>query len=317
MGLTPDSIVFRVPKNAKLSRNDIALVGLETGLSDKNDVYTNPDCDSVYELPKYIHDQDLDKRIINYFKLKTSSNEKTERLQRYTTSLKSLKKRSRGIKLGIFGKTVSDDSYLSLKEAIEHASVSQNLKTDIVWLDESENYKKDLSRIDALIIGEGLNHISSKMASLRYARENSIPCLAISFGCNLLIKEFCGKILEEKVGIEEVEKAGPASINKTNLRTGSINITLRSPLHYERGSFNERIRHCSMYSEKLIDIIMGSSLLITGIDNDSKQPVIFEDPKHPFYVGCMFHPEYISHPGHHHPLFAKLIKMGAKHKYAR
>jgi len=106
-------------------------------------------------------------------------------------------------------------------------------------------------------------------------------------------------------------------INKKELRTGSINIILSSPVHYKKTALDERIRHCSVYSENLVNILKISSLRITGIKKDTKEPVIFEDVKHPFYVGCMFHPEYTSHPGYPHPLFVKLIQKGLKNKYAR
>lgn len=317
MGLTPNIIVLRISTKTQIPSNDLDLIGRETGLQNEKNIYVDPDCDCIYDLPKHIHGQGLDKNILSYFKLKSVANKKTRRLEKYAGRVKSIKRNKRNIVLGIFGKTVSDDSYVSLREAIEHASVSQNMKMKIVWLDESKNYKQELSRIGALIIGEGLDYISNKINALRYARENSIPCLGISFGCNLLIKEFCKNVLKQKIAVEEMGEVGPFAINKKKLRTGSINISLSAPIHYKKMPISERVRHCSQYSEKLIDILKDSSLRLTGAETNTKQPVIFEDTKHPFYVGCMFHPEYISHPGYPHLLFVKLIQKAVKRKYAR
>lgn len=317
MGLTPNAIVLRTSQKTKIPANDLDYIGRETGLCDKKSVYIDSDCDSIYELPQHIHKQLLDKNILDYFELSRKPNKTTKRLEKYAEQIQSIKKQKKELLLGIFGKTVSDDSYISLKDAIEHASVSQNVKIKIVWLDESKNYKQELSQIDALIVGEGLDYVPHKIDALMYARENSIPCLGISFGCNLLVKEFCKNILKKKITIEELKETGPLAISKKNLNTGPIKLSLSSTIYYKKMPTNERIRHCSKYPEGFRDILMDSSLRLTGVETGTKQPVIFEDEKHPFYVGCMFHPEYISHPGYPHSLFVKLIQKGVEHKHAR
>jgi len=159
--------------------------------------------------------------------------------------------------------------------------------------------------------------VQQKIDTLAYARENSVPCLAISFGCSLLVKEFVEKNLNKKIAIEELGEDGPLVINKIDLKTGSVKLSLASPFHYEKLPIDERIRHWTRYPEKLEDILKDSDLQITGINIETKQPIIFESKNHPFYVGCMFHPEYISHPGYPHPLFVKLIQKGLKRKDAR
>ncbi|TSC94015.1 MAG: CTP synthase [Parcubacteria group bacterium Licking1014_1] len=314
LGLMPNAIIFRVPKNLQIPRNDLDLIGSDTGLQDAKDVYLDPDFDNIYELPKCIHDQSLDKNVLKYFGLNKLFVKKTSRLEKYMHGIKSAKKE---LLLGVFGKTVSDDSFISLREAIDHAGVVQDTKVKIVWLDDSQDYKQELLKVDVLIIGEGLNYVQQKIDALTYARENSIPCLAVSFGCSLLVKEFFEKNLNKKIAIEELRENGPLIINKTDLKTGSVKLSLISPVHYEKLPIDERIRHWTKYPEKLEDILNNSDLQITGINIETKQPVIFENKNHPFYVGCMFHPEYISHPGHPHSLFVKLIKKGLKHKDAR
>lgn len=315
MGVTPNSIILRTPKDRVLLPNDIALIGVETGL-DPNDIYTDPDLDCIYDLPQYLQNQDISKKILNHFGLKAFAGKKTKVLEKYAESLRSIRKKKKLIKIGIFGKTVSDDSYISLKEAVEHAGVSKSIKAEIIWLDESKNYKKQLGQIDALIVGEGLNQISDKINALKYARENKIPCLGISFGCNLQIKEFFESKGQE-LSIEELNEKGHISIERRELRTGAVNILFSRSDNYRTGPFNERIRHRSLYSESAINLIKASDFRIIGSENKTEQPVMFELKGHPYYVGCMFHPEYISHPGYPHSLFVKLIERGIKNKYAR
>ena len=171
LGLMPNAIVFRVPKNLQIPRNDLDLIGSDTGLQDEKDVYLDPDFDNIYELPKYMHDQSLDKNILKYFGLNKLFVKKTGRLEKYMQGMKSAKKE---LLLGVFGKTVSDDSFVSLREAVDHAGIIQNTKVKIIWLDDSQDYKQDLLGIDALIIGEGLEYVQQKIDALTYARENSI-----------------------------------------------------------------------------------------------------------------------------------------------
>ncbi|MGP1953508.1 MAG: glutamine amidotransferase-related protein, partial [Arsenophonus sp. NC-QC1-MAG3] len=45
-----------------------------------------------------------------------------------------------------------------------------------------------------------------------------------------------------------------------------------------------------------------------GRSADNKLVEIIEDPKHPWFVACQFHPEFTSTPRDGHPLFAGFIK---------
>ncbi len=311
LGLVPNAIVFRTPKNIQILHNDLNLIGQDTGLLDKKDIYIDPDLDNIYELPEHIKNQYLDKNILKYFGLKKLFTKRTNRLKKYTQDIKLAKKE---LILGVFGKNVSDDSFISLKEAINHAGFFQGVKVKIVWIDDSKDYKQDILKVDAFIIGEGLNYVWEKINVLTYARKNLIPCLAISFGCSLLVKEFIENNLNKKVSIEELGENGLLIINKEDLKTGSIKLRLSSPVQYRQLPISERIRHWSKYPKEIEEILKTSDLQIKGFDFDTNQPVLFEDKNHPFYVGCMFHPEYISHPGYPHPLFIKLISEGLKIK---
>ncbi len=41
---------------------------------------------------------------------------------------------------------------------------------------------------------------------------------------------------------------------------------------------------------------------------------IIEIPNHPWFVGCQFHPEFISKPCYGHPLFNSFIKAAILYK---
>ena len=41
---------------------------------------------------------------------------------------------------------------------------------------------------------------------------------------------------------------------------------------------------------------------------------MIEIPEHPFFIGCQFHPEFLSRPWKAHPLFFSLVEAALKHK---
>jgi CTP synthase len=51
-----------------------------------------------------------------------------------------------------------------------------------------------------------------------------------------------------------------------------------------------------------------AGMFATGINPDSNLVEIMEIPKHPWFVGVQFHPEYKSTVSSPHPLFIDFIK---------
>jgi CTP synthase len=310
LGLMPQSIVMRNSITSNLEKNDLDYIALETGLDAKKGIYIDPNCKCVYEVPEILAAQNLHINILDAFGLKyKKSLSKSNRLKKYLEQLTALDYgKQKVLRVGIFGKSVSDDTYVSLKEAIQHAAVVTNQKVEIVWLDDSTDYENDLKTIHTLIIGEGLFNIKEKIKSLSYARKNSIPCLALSFGFDLLVKEYCEKVLHSPINVEEIKNTAGAKIKKTNLMTGSIKIIINNSKHYSATKFKERIRNNSELTKEVVDILKNSDLKIAAIDISSNQPVILELQHHPFFVGVKFHPEFLSHPMKPHQLFVGLLK---------
>jgi CTP synthase len=49
-------------------------------------------------------------------------------------------------------------------------------------------------------------------------------------------------------------------------------------------------------------------LVISGTSPDGRLVEIVEIKKHPFFIACQFHPEFLSRPNRPHPLFYGFIK---------
>lgn len=68
---------------------------------------------------------------------------------------------------------------------------------------------------------------------------------------------------------------------------------------YNSNIINERHRHRYEVNLKYVSTIENSELVITGTS---------EDNNHPFYIGCQFHPEFLSTLDKPAPLFVEFIK---------
>lgn len=307
-GVMPNAIVMRISGNQKMEKSDLEYIGLETGLSDNKDVYADPDLPSIYALPADLRKQSLDKRVLQFFDLNSKTDSKHGDIETYAKKLEKTKT-LQSIKLAVFGKTMSDDSYVSLHEAIEHAAIAERINVEIIWLDEEKNWKHALRQASGLIVAESLRFIDEKIYALKFARENKIPTLAISFGYNLMVKEFLQNQLSTFVNLEEIaKKKTDKNIISGALRTGSYPLKIKKSKHYKPAKFPERFRIKSIPDTDVINKLSGTELKIFATNHEQTELFAVEHENHPFYVGVAFHPEFISHPMYPHSLFQNLVR---------
>jgi CTP synthase len=87
-------------------------------------------------------------------------------------------------------------------------------------------------------------------------------------------------------------------------------------LAYGRECVSERHRHRYEVSNFFRRRLEDGGLVVSGTHIYSQDPSskpdelveIVELPTHPWFVGCQFHPEFISSPLHPHPLFVGFIR---------
>ena len=76
----------------------------------------------------------------------------------------------------------------------------------------------------------------------------------------------------------------------------------------------ERHRHRYEVNNLLLKRIEDAGLKIAGRSVDNKLVEIIENPNHPWFVACQFHPEFTSTPRDGHPLFAGFVKAAGKYQ---
>ena len=86
-------------------------------------------------------------------------------------------------------------------EALNHASIANNVGVDIRWLSaedlETEEPDKLLAGVHGIVVpgGFGNRGTTGKMHAIRYARERDIPYLGLCLGMQLAAVEFTRQVL--------------------------------------------------------------------------------------------------------------------------
>jgi len=316
-GLRPDLLALRCINPTIVSLSDWEFIASDCGIQTHN-IFVIPDCSPVYELPTRLVEQRVHRQLTELLSLRLTARD-TNLLGRLETYC-SLERAGRDgplIRIGIFGKTVSQDSFVSLREAVEHAAVAQEYRADLVWIDDLVNIPSQMAGVlhslDGLIVAEGLTYWREKIAALNFARTHSLPTLCISLGFDLaaveLARNVCGCA---DAFLEELEEGdSQVRVQLAPFFAGSHNIKLMEDSLlaklYGKDRIAERHRHQSWLSRELVDQLVTAGVLDSGY-SDNGNLEVFDWPVHPFYIAMKAHPEFKSWPGRPSPPFVGLIQ---------
>jgi len=314
----------------------------------ESDVISAPDVQSIYEIPINFEKDNLGNKILEKFGMKPRKND----LKDWRKLVSVIKKPKKKVEIGIVGKYFKTgkftlmDAYISVIEAIKHASYFFDSGPEITWLD-AELYERrpqalrELKKFDGIIVpgGFGSRGVEGKIKAIEYCRNNKIPFLGLCLGMQLAAIEFvrnvCGlkeacstefsyeiknKECQEKVidlMNEQKEKITQKRYGGT-MRLGAYKCKLNpKSLSYKLyGSLliSERHRHRYELNNKYLPLLEKKGLTIAGVNPESNLVEIIEIKKHPFFVGTQFHPEFKSRPLKPHPLFRGFIKACLKNQ---
>jgi CTP synthase len=300
----------------------------------ENAVIAALDVPTIYEVPLAFHEQGLDDLIINDLQL--SEKFPTADLKRWRELVSTIKEPSEGkVKIAIVGKYVElEDSYKSLREALTHAGVANNLQVQVQWI-ESENlmqddYETQLQDYDAILVpgGFGKRGVSGMLRAIKYARKSGTPyfgiCLGMQTACIEFARNVCGLKdadstefnpeteypiifkLRDLVGVEEYGGTMRLGAWDCELKEGS----LVREVYHSAEMISERHRHRYEFNPAFRQKLELNGLVFSGVSPDGKFVEMIELPRqtHPYFVGCQFHPEYKSKPLKVHPLFYSFVK---------
>jgi len=352
VGIFPEIVICRAEKEVDMIRKK--KIAVAAGLSIEN-IISDPDLDNVYKVPNVFEKQGLSKLIFRKLHIKFRKPD-LRKINSFEKKLSFLKKK---VKIAMVGKYYSSgkfslaDSYISVTEAIKHASWHLGFKPEIVWYDSEIGEKdgfKGLEKVDGIIVpqGWGSRGVEGKIKAVEFARTRKIPYLGLCFGMQMACIEFARNVCGLKnANSTEANPKTPYPVihmmpeQKKYLKKQQFGDTIRLgdwPCKLQKNSIirnayekqsgdaaikqsnnglvSERHRHRYEFNQKYKKLLEKKGMKFTGMSPDGKlvEAIELDQNTHPFFLGTQFHPEYKSKPLIPHPIFIAFIKASGKNK---
>ncbi|AVO34962.1 CTP synthase [Ottowia oryzae] len=343
IGIQPDALLCRADR--PIPEEEREKISLFTNVAEWG-VISLWDVDTIYKVPRLLHEQGLDGLICDKLRLNTPP----ANLKRWDALVKEVEHPLSEVRIAMVGKYVElSDSYKSVNEALRHAGMHNHARVLIDHID-SETITPDtvdqLAAYDAILVpgGFGVRGVEGKIATARYAREHKVPYLGICLGMQVATIEYARHVAGlAKANSTEFDPATPdpvialitewknadGSIQKRNEKSdlggtmrlgaqssdvapGTLAYSIYGPV------VTERHRHRYEANVNYLDRLRESGLVISALTQREHLTEIVELPQsvHPWFVGVQFHPEFKSTPWDGHPLFNAFVKAALVHHAA-
>ena len=331
IGIAPDILLCRSEK--PLSRELRSKIALFCNVKEPA-VISAQDVDTIYEVPLSFHEQGLDDLIVSQLRLESQAPQAD--LTEWRNLVSTIREPSGGdASIAIVGKYVElEDSYKSLREALTHGGVANNLKVDVKWIESEElmddDYEDRLRDFDAILVpgGFGKRGVAGMIRAIYYARKTRTPYFGICLGMQTACIEYARNVCELKeadstefdletphpiifklrdlVGVEELGGTMRLGAWPCRLAPGS----LVQEVYGGADEISERHRHRYEFNPEFRQRLEREGLVFSGVSPDGKFVEMIELSRdiHPWFIGCQFHPEYKSQPLNAHPLFASFVR---------
>ena len=331
IGIAPDILLCRSEK--ALSRDLRAKIALFCNVKESA-VISAQDVDTIYEVPLAFHEQGLDDLIVSQLGLYSQAPQAD--LAEWRKLVGTIREPSAGeASIAIVGKYVElEDSYKSLREALTHGGVANNVRVNVKWIESDElmadDYEDRLRDFDAILVpgGFGKRGIAGMIRAIYYARKTRTPFFGICLGMQTACIEYARNVCELKdadstefdletpnpvifklrdlVGVEELGGTMRLGAWPCRLAPGS----LVREVYGGVDEISERHRHRYEFNPEFRPKLEQEGLVFSGVSPDGKFVEMIELSRdvHPWFIGCQFHPEYKSQPLNAHPLFAAFVR---------
>ena len=344
IGIQPDVLLCRADREIPDDERDKISLFTNVGLQG---VISMWDVDTIYKVPRMLHEQRLDELICMKLQLLTKSAD----LSRWDRLVHEVAHPKFDVTIAMCGKyTDLSDSYKSLNEALRHAGIHNHARIKIEYVD-SEHVTPDnvdqFAAFDAILVpgGFGKRGIEGKILAAQFAREHRIPYLGICLGMQVATIEYArhvaglqdanstefepdtphpviALITEWKDADGTIKTRDHGSDLGGTMRLGaqSSDVTPGTLAHKIYGDVvNERHRHRYEANVNYLDQLRKAGLVISALTQREHLTEIVELPQdvHPWFMGVQFHPEFKSTPWDGHPLFNSFIKAAVEHQAAQ
>ncbi len=282
----------------------------------------------LYEIPLVLEKERVGEYILNRLKLESRKSPSWTEWEQLVAKQRAERPK---VKIALVGKYVElKDAYMSVREALRHASIALGVEAEIVWIHSVDLERgkglQALASAHGILVpgGFGSRGIEGKIQAARYARENKIPYLGLCLGMQVMVIEF-GRyvfgsedanstefnrntphpvidLLPEQRGIGEMGGTMRLGLYPCQLVDGTI-----ARLAYDSMEVQERHRHRFEFNNTYRELFTEKGMRFSGQSPDGRLVEIAELADHPFMLGSQFHPEFLSRPNRPHPLFRAFL----------
>nr|WP_314551796.1 CTP synthase [uncultured Ottowia sp.] len=336
IGIQPDALLCRADR--AIPQDEKEKISLFTNVPLWG-VISMPDVDTIYKVPRLLHEQGLDGLICDKLRLNT----RPANLQRWDSLVHKINHPKGSVRIAMVGKYVDlSDSYKSVNEALRHAGLVNGVQVQISYIDSetltAQTVAERLAGFDGVLVpgGFGSRGVEGKICAARYARESKTPYLGICLGMqvatieyarhkaglkNANSTEFDAHTPEPVIALIDEWEDADGSIQKRDAQSdlgGTMRLgaqtsdvqpgTLAHQIYGD--TVTERHRHRYEANTKYLDKLREAGLVISALTQREHLTEIIELPqsKHPWFIGVQFHPEFKSTPWAGHPLFNAFIR---------
>lgn len=337
-GIQPDFLIARAEKPIDDRRKET--LAWTCNVPAQN-IIAAPNVDTIYRVPQSFDQQKLTDKILGKFGMKP----KKANGKQWKNLLDKIGKIRKEVDIAVVGKYYETgayklaDVYISVVEAVKHASWSNGVKANLHWISSMEVEKKGAKEVlkgfAGIVVpgGFGSRGTEGMIETIKYARENNIPYLGLCYGMQMATIEFARNVAGLKnSNTTEVDDDSPHPVihimpdqekkllNReygATMRLGGWDCVIRRGTKTEHAylkaglikktglaKISERHRHRYEFNNAYREQLEEAGLVIAGTTPDGKLVEIIELKDHPYFVASQFHPEFQSRPLSPHPLFA-------------
>ena len=292
------------------------------------------DASTIYDVPNLMLEEGLDTVVLEKLNLKSSKPD----IKQWNQFVHRLKNPKTEVTIGLIGKYVElQDSYKSILEAFIHAGAENEVKVNVESVHSEyinkDNAKLKLAHLDGVLVAPGFGErgIDGKIDAVQFVRENNVPFLGICLGMQMAVIEFARNVLgitdaastemnagtnNPVIGLMEDQKNITEKGGTMRLGAWVCDLKMGSSVRdiYKTESIAERHRHRYEFNSDYKEQLEEAGMVATGLNPDTGLVEIVEIPKHPWFIGVQYHPEYKSTVANPHPLFVAFVKASLKHK---
>ncbi len=320
IGIQPDIIVLR--SDHPVSDEIREKIALFTDVA-TDAVIPAETAETIYEVPLLFEESGMGDLIVRELGLPAREPD----LSTWRAMVERIKRPKPVLEIALVGKYIQlPDAYLSVTEALKHASWAHEVDAKIRWVDSEtltpENLHEKLAGAAGILVPGGFGHrgIEGKVLAAQYAHEQRIPYLGLCLGLQCGVIEVARAALGTKDANStefdmftqnpvidfmpdqrDMEEKGGTM--RLGLYPARLTPGTKAAAVYGTEVIYERHRHRFEVNNRYRTLLEGAGMILSGQSPDGRLVEIVELRDHPWFVASQFHPELRSRPERPHPLF--------------